>query len=88
MASLVKCLKVRAASLAHCAGPWAAAMRDGGAWSKVRGQHGVCVQGRAVRSVKAILGVKEEVAVEAVKKVFSKCYRDTEPVGRFRCGIE
>ena len=80
-------LKVRAASIAHCAGPWSAAIKDGGAWTRIRGQHGVCVQGRASRSVMAIMGVPEDTAMVAVKEVFKRCYNDTEPVGRFRCGV-
>lgn len=78
---------MRAASIAHCAGPWSAAFRDGGAWSMIREQHGVCVQGRATRSVMAIMGVQEKIAMDAVKEVFRKCYNDTEPVGKFRCDV-
>ena len=80
-------LKVRAASIAHCGGPWSAAIKDDGAWTRIRGQHSVCVQGRATRSVMAIMGVQKENAMDSVKAVFTRCYNDTEPVGRFRCRV-
>ena len=80
-------LKVRAASIAHCGGPWSAAIKDGGSWTRIRGQHGMCVQGRATRSVMAIMGVRENIALDAVKEEFMRCYYDTEPVGRFRCSV-
>ena len=38
------CSEVRAYSLAHCAGPIAAALQDGGSWTSVSRQHGECVR--------------------------------------------
>ena len=38
------CSEVRAYSLAHCTGPIAAALQDGGSWTAVSRQHGECVR--------------------------------------------
>ena len=41
-----------------------------------------CVEYRAARSVEVILGVPKKEALEAVKRVFTRCSQDLEPVGR------
>ena len=77
--------KIRAAALAHCGSPLSAALRDGGSWSSFVGQHKVCVQNKATKSVQAIRGVEPSTAREAVMIVFDKCYADKEPIGEYRC---
>jgi len=79
------CSEVRAASLAHCQGPVSSALHDGGAWTKVKSQHGECVKSKAARSVQLIKKCSKEEARVSVEEIFSKCYRDLEPVGRYRC---
>ena len=78
-------LQIRAASLAHCSGPISGALEDGGSWTRLSRQHGECVKRKAARSVRVILKCSHQEAEEAVSQVFSKCYEDTEPVGRYRC---
>lgn len=41
-----------------------------------------CVKHKAMLSVLAVRGVTEAEAMEAVERVFTKCYNDLEPVGR------
>ena len=82
------CSEVRAAALTQCAGPVAAWWRDGGAGTILASQHQHCVRHRAARSLMQILQCGEVDAAKAVQEVFSRCYRDTEPVGRFRCHWE
>ena len=44
--------------------------------------HEECVKRKAANSVGVIKGISHEDASKIVDKVFSKCYRDLEPIGR------
>ena len=46
------------------------------------GQHQACVRKTAFNSLTATKFVPEEEAIEAIDKVFDKCYADLEPLGR------
>lgn len=41
-----------------------------------------CVKTKALSSVLAVRKVTREQAIEAVERVFPKCYADLEPIGR------
>ena len=78
------CSEIRAAALAHCAGPVSAALHDGAPWSPGH-SHTDCVKGKASKSVQAILRCSKVEADVAVDRVFVNCYNDKEPVGHHKC---
>lgn len=41
-----------------------------------------CVKTKALMSVLAVRNVTREEAIDAVERVFPKCYADLEPIGR------
>lgn len=41
-----------------------------------------CVKSKALMSVLAVRNVTRDEAIEAVERVFPKCYADLEPIGR------
>lgn len=48
----------------------------------IKETHQNCVKTKALASVLAVRKVSAEEAIEAVERVFPKCYNDLEPVGR------
>ncbi|KAK0178598.1 hypothetical protein PV327_007476 [Microctonus hyperodae] len=75
------CTEIRAANLTYCS--FASAVVDGDAsfWD-VKNRHQDCVKRRAMLSVLAARAVTVAEAAEAVNRVFNKCYKDLEPIGR------
>ena len=49
---------------------------------RVQGEHAACVKKTAVEGMVKTKFVERAAAVEAVERVFAKCYRDLEPIGR------
>lgn len=41
-----------------------------------------CVKSKALASVLAVRNISRKDAIEAVERVFPKCYNDLEPIGR------
>nr|CAG4648860.1 EOG090X0CKN [Polyphemus pediculus] len=75
------CTEIRAANLTHCS--FLSAVGQGDAsFFQIKKQHAECVKTKAAASVMAVRNVSEQVAREAVDKVFVKCYNDLEPIGR------
>lgn len=74
------CTEIRKANLANCGYlvylqmPWASFK-----WKKA---HAECVRNTAVDYMIQTKFVKPDIAKSAVDKVFDKCYKDLEPVGR------
>ncbi|XP_024940971.1 mitochondrial inner membrane protease ATP23 homolog isoform X2 [Cephus cinctus] len=75
------CTEIRAANLAHCSF-LSAFMQGDASFINVRETHKNCVKRKAMMSVLAVRNVSEEEALAAVDRVFSKCYKDLEPIGR------
>ena len=71
------CTEIRAANLAHCKNQFYDALSHQ-RWKS----HTNCVKHKAASSVRVIKGISHEEALKIVEKVFTKCYRDLEPVGR------
>ncbi|XP_050413242.1 mitochondrial inner membrane protease ATP23 homolog [Patella vulgata] len=75
------CTEIRAANLMHCS--FAAAFASGDASPfNYKQQHATCVKAKALHSILMVRNVTPEEGIEAVNKVFDKCYKDLEPVGR------
>jgi len=75
------CTEIRAAALVHCS--FIASMNDGDAsYFNYKNKHQECVKKKAAMSVMLVRNITQEEAMEAVEKVFSRCYRDLEPFGR------
>ncbi|XP_013113396.1 mitochondrial inner membrane protease ATP23 homolog [Stomoxys calcitrans] len=75
------CTEIRAANLAHCS--FLSAMMQGDAsMFNIKQSHQNCVKSKALASVLAVRNVTRKEAIEAVERVFPKCYNDLEPIGR------
>ncbi|KAM8717379.1 hypothetical protein ACLKA7_004126 [Drosophila subpalustris] len=75
------CTEIRAANLAHCS--FLSAMFQGDASPfNVKEAHQNCVKTKALASVLAVRNISHQAAVDAVERVFPKCYADLEPIGR------
>lgn len=75
------CTEIRAANLAHCS--FLSALSSGTAsFFNIKESHQNCVKDKALQSILTARNVSKEEAVAAVDRVFSKCYRDLEPIGR------
>uniref|UniRef100_A0A034WLB2 Mitochondrial inner membrane protease ATP23 n=1 Tax=Bactrocera dorsalis TaxID=27457 RepID=A0A034WLB2_BACDO len=75
------CTEIRAANLAHCS--FLSAMMQGDASIfDIKQAHQNCVKTKALQSVLAVRNVTKLEAIEAVERVFPKCYADLEPIGR------
>lgn len=48
----------------------------------IKEAHQNCVKSKALKSVLAVRDVTMDEAVNAVERVFPKCYADLEPIGR------
>lgn len=77
------CSEIRAANLAHCS--FLSAWWYGSASPfNIKGRHKECVRRKALSSVMAMKNCSEKEGLEAIDRVFPKCYNDLEPIGR-RC---
>ncbi|XP_055383106.1 mitochondrial inner membrane protease ATP23 homolog [Condylostylus longicornis] len=75
------CTEIRAANLAHCS--FFSAMAQGDAsFFNIKEAHQNCVKTKALNSVLAVRNVTRNEAIDAVERVFPKCYADLEPIGR------
>lgn len=75
------CTEIRAANLAHCsfASAW---MQGDASIFNIRESHQICVKNKALASVLAARDVTKLEAIDAIERVFTKCYADLEPIGR------
>lgn len=75
------CTEIRAANLTHCS--YLSALMNGDiGLGTVKEMHQVCVKNKALASILAVRKVSREDAIDAVERVFPKCYADLEPIGR------
>ncbi|XP_034840100.1 mitochondrial inner membrane protease ATP23 homolog [Maniola hyperantus] len=75
------CTEIRAANLTHCS--FTSAWSQGDAsWTKIKQAHQDCVKTKALYSVLAVRQIGKMEAVDIIEKVFPKCYKDLEPIGR------
>lgn len=75
------CTEIRAANLTHCS--FLSAITQGDAtFLHVKKRHEHCVKTKALYSVLAVRDVTKEQAIDAIERVFPRCYNDLEPVGR------
>uniref|UniRef100_T1H6S0 Mitochondrial inner membrane protease ATP23 n=1 Tax=Megaselia scalaris TaxID=36166 RepID=T1H6S0_MEGSC len=75
------CTEIRAANLAHCSFLSAWAQGDASPVN-IKQAHQDCVKTKALASVLAVRDVTRDQAIDAVERVFPKCYADLEPIGR------
>ena len=71
------CTEVRAANLTHCKSQFYDTVTRL-QWTS----HTDCVKRKAANSVRVIKRISQSEALSIVENVFTKCYRDLEPVGR------
>lgn len=75
------CTEIRAANLTHCS--YLSALMNGDiGFGSVKEMHQICVKNKALASILAVRNVSKEDAIDAVERVFPKCYPDLEPIGR------
>lgn len=75
------CTEIRAANLTHCS--FLSAWVQGDASPiRIKQQHEHCVKTKAMYSVLAVRNVTKEQAIDAIERVFPRCYADLEPIGR------
>nr|CAI5840328.1 unnamed protein product [Callosobruchus analis] len=76
------CTEIRAANLGHCSFMSAWINGDASIFN-IKEMHQNCVKSKALSSVMAARsGVSKTEAINAIEKVFPKCYADLEPIGR------
>jgi len=75
------CTEIRAANLTHCSFLSSVSQGDS-SFFNIKATHQNCVKTKALASVMAVRRVTPEQAIEAVERVFPKCYNDLEPIGR------
>lgn len=75
------CTEIRAANLTHCSFLSAWVQGDASPF-KIKKAHEDCVKTKALMSVLAVRKITRDEAIEAVERVFPKCYADLEPIGR------
>ncbi|KAJ8924875.1 hypothetical protein NQ315_001030 [Exocentrus adspersus] len=75
------CTEIRAANLAHCSFMSAWSSGDASPF-KIKQAHEDCVKSKALSSVLTARNVSKLEAIDAIERVFPKCYVDLEPVGR------
>lgn len=75
------CTEIRAANLAHCSFVSAWIQGDASIFN-IKEKHSDCVKSKALSSILATRDITTIEAVEAIERVFPKCYQDLEPVGR------
>lgn len=75
------CTEVRAANLTHCS--YISALMNGDIHlGTVKEMHQICVKNKALASILAVRKIAKADAIDAVERVFPKCYSDLEPIGR------
>ncbi|KAK5642232.1 hypothetical protein RI129_008399 [Pyrocoelia pectoralis] len=75
------CTEIRAANLTHCS--FASAWFEGDvSIFDFKEAHQNCVKNKALQSILAVRDIKKIDAINAVDRVFSRCYNDLEPIGR------
>lgn len=75
------CTEIRAANLAHCSflSAW---LQGEVSVFNIKQSHGDCVKSKALSSILATRNVSTSEAIDAIERVFPKCYSDLEPIGR------
>lgn len=75
------CTEIRAANLTHCSflSSWS---QGDSSPINIRATHQDCVKTKALMSVLAVRNVTKDEAIDAVERVFPRCYADLEPIGR------
>ncbi|KAL1518090.1 hypothetical protein ABEB36_001767 [Hypothenemus hampei] len=75
------CTEIRAANLAHCS--FASAWMNGDtSIFNFKETHQNCVKTKALSSVMAVRNITKLQAIDAIERVFTRCYNDLEPIGR------
>lgn len=74
------CMEVRKANLTDCEYVTYLWRKD--AYFALKRMHAHCVKRTAVEAMMKSKFVEEQVAEEAVERVFKRCYNDLEPYGR------
>ena len=74
------CTEIRKANLANCG--FLVYQQQKWAQMKCKKAHRECVKNTAIDYMIRTKFVKEDIARAAVDKVFDKCYKDLEPIGR------
>ncbi|CAO1367639.1 unnamed protein product [Diamesa hyperborea] len=75
------CTEIRAANLTHCSFMSAWSQGDASPFN-IKAAHQNCVKTKALASVLAVRKVTNDEAIDAIERVFPKCYADLEPIGR------
>ncbi|CAH1155337.1 unnamed protein product [Phaedon cochleariae] len=75
------CTEIRAANLAHCSFMSAWINGDASPFN-IKEAHQNCVKSKALSSVLAARNISKLEAIDAIERVFPKCYPDLEPIGR------
>ena len=75
------CTEIRAANLTHCSFMSAWSQGDASPFN-IKAAHQNCVKTKALASVLAVRKVTTDEAIDAIERVFPKCYADLEPIGR------
>jgi mitochondrial inner membrane protease ATP23 len=75
------CTEIRAANLTHCSFLSAVSQGDS-SFFNIKGTHQNCVKSKALASVLAVRKVTPNEAIDAIERVFPRCYNDLEPIGR------
>lgn len=75
------CTEIRAANLTHCSFLSALLQGDISIFN-IKESHQWCVKNKALQSILAVRKVSKIDAMDAVDRVFPKCYSDLEPIGR------
>lgn len=75
------CTEIRAANLTHCSFMSALLQGDVSLFD-IKESHQLCVKNKALASILAVRSISKLEAIEAVERVFPRCYSDLEPIGR------
>lgn len=75
------CTEIRAANLTHCSFMSSWSQGDSSPIN-IKATHQDCVKTKALMSVLAVRDVSRDDAIDAVERVFPRCYADLEPIGR------
>ncbi|KAF5304087.1 hypothetical protein FQA39_LY01872, partial [Lamprigera yunnana] len=75
------CTEIRAANLTHCSFITAFNQGDASLFN-FKKTHQDCVKTKALNSIVAVRSISREDAINAIERVFPRCYNDLEPIGR------
>lgn len=75
------CTEIRAANLTHCSFLSACFQGDASLFN-IKEAHQNCVKTKAYQSIIAVRDVTKTDAIDAIERVFTRCYNDLEPIGR------